>query len=180
MKKHPHDASRPARKSVLAAVADSDTEALALALSPRQRAFAREYVVDFNGSAAAVRAGYSVKYPDRQASQLMKNPGVAAYIDDLTQSKQAKLISVDPEYVVAQVTAIISKADTKDGDKLRALELLARHLGMFIERTEISGKDGEAIEIKKIEEDVADFTRTIAGLANRGRKDGVSKLAFVE
>jgi phage terminase small subunit len=144
------------------------------------RAFAREYVVDFNGSAAAIRAGYSSKYPDRQASTLLKHKGVAAYIDHLSQSKEAAIISIDPDYVISQVTQIISKDGTKDGDKLRALELLARHLGMFIERTEISGKDGEAIAYKKVEEEVADFTRAIAGLSKRGGAGSAAKLALVE
>lgn len=178
--KHPHDKNRPESAAVVRALENDDIPALENALSPRQRAFAREYIVDFNGSAAAVRAGYSNNYPDRQASNLLRHRGIARLIDHLSASKEAKLIAINPDYVISQITAIISKEGTRDGDKLRALELLARHLGMFIERTEISGKDGEAIAIKKIEEDVADFTRTISSLANRGRKGGLSSLALVE
>lgn len=165
--RHPHDASRPESQAVLNALASGDIDQLELALSPRQRAFCHEYIVDFNGTAAAIRAGYSTNYPDRQAHNLLKNKGVAAYIDFLTRSKEAQIVSVNPDYVIQQVTAIITKEGTRDGDKLRALELLARHLGMFIDRTEISGKDGEAIKYQEIETEANDFTRKIMDIASR-------------
>lgn len=142
--------------------------ALAKALTVRQRRFCEEYILDFNGSAAAVRAGYSPKYADRQAYQLLKqHDGCIAYIDHLTRSKEAKIMSVNPDYVIQRVMAIINNHEAKDGDKLRGLELLARHLGMFIDRTEITGKDGGAIETKKIAEDAADFARAIADMVKR-------------
>lgn len=156
-------------KNVQKALDNLDTKALALALTPRQRAFAHEYVVDYDATKAAVRAGYASQYANRQGYQLVKHPGVSTLIDHLTLSKEAKLTAISPEYVLQQVTSIIQKVDAKDGDKLRGLELLARHLGMFIERTEISGKDGSAIEInqRRIEEEAAGFTNLIKGLKDR-------------
>jgi phage terminase small subunit len=145
-------------------------EALGLALSPMQLAFAKEYTVDHNGTAAAMRAGYSIKFADRQAHVLMRHRGVRAMIDHLTLSKEAKLVSISPDYVIQKVTEIVTKADAKDGDKLRGLELLARHLGMFIERQEITGKDGGPLEIeqrKQIEENARDFNTFLKGLSKR-------------
>jgi phage terminase small subunit len=52
-------------------------------LSPKRRAFAREYVLDHNATAAAVRAGYSERSATSQASQLLDMPAVKAEIDRL-------------------------------------------------------------------------------------------------
>lgn len=176
--KHPHDKTRPESKAVLDAIERDDMDALKLALSPRQRRFCQEYIVDFNGSAAVVRAGYSPNYPDRQASQLKRNAGVSKYIDHLSMSKEAQIMSVSPEYVIQRVTEIVTKESAKDGDKLRGLELLARHLGMFIDRTEITGRDGEAIAIeqRRVEEDAQSFLHLLKGMQNKGavRKEVVN------
>lgn len=45
-------------------------------LSAKQKAFVREYVVDFNGAAAAVRAGYSPKGSSAGAARLLANVSV--------------------------------------------------------------------------------------------------------
>ena len=168
--KHPHDASRPENAAVVKALEAGDMDALAIALSPMQLGFCREYVVDHNGTAAALRAGYAPTYADRQAHILMRHKGVRAMIDHLTLSKEAKIVSVSPDYVIQKVTEIVTKDSAKDGDKLRGLELLARHLGMFIERQEITGKDGGPLEIErrqKIEEEAENFTNFLKGLSKR-------------
>lgn len=169
MAKYPHDKTRPASQGVRKALAKGDMKALALALTPRQRAFCQEYVVDFNATASAIRAGYSLNYPDRQGAALMMNPGIKEYINHLTTSKEAKITAINPDYVIQKVTEIISKEGTKDGDTLRALELLARHLGMFIDRTEITGKDGGAIELeqRKVEEEAENFMNAMEFLRKK-------------
>lgn len=157
------------RKTIRDLAEKGDIEGLLRALTTRQRRFCEEYIIDFNGSAAYVRAGYSPNYADRGAYQLLQNPGIRCYIDHLTRSKEAAITLINPDYVIARVTEIINSAE-KDSDKLRGLELLARHLGMFIERTEITGKDGGPIEHKKMAEDAQEFARTLAGLVDRSKK----------
>jgi hypothetical protein len=149
MANHPYDPTRPESASVLKALEDDDMERLWLVLTPRQRQFCKEYVVDFNGQAAAIRAGYATKYADRQAHQLMKHRGVARYIEHLTTSQSAKIMSVDPDYIIQGIVNIIQKESGKDGDKLRGYELLARIKGLFIDKQEITGKDGGAIEVEQ-------------------------------
>ena len=51
------------------------------ALTPKQAAFCREYVVDSNGTQAAIRAGYSRGGASSQASGLLRNPKVAAALE---------------------------------------------------------------------------------------------------
>lgn len=152
--KHPHNSKRPSPAAVKKALAKGDMEALRIALTPRQYAFCREYVTDFHGAAAAVRAGYSPKYAERQAYLLQINEGVRAMIDHLTLSAQAKAVAINPDWVTQKTVEIVQSAE-KPSDQMRALELLAKILGMLKDRTEISGPDGDAIRIEqqKIEED---------------------------
>lgn len=163
---------RPATAAVKKAVAKRDVKKVRLALTPRQRAFCDEYVVDFNATAAAMRAGYSTKWADRQAHLLMHNEGVAFLIDELSRSKEAKIMSVDPDYVLQRVTEIINKEGAKDSDKLRGLELLARHLGMLTDKHEITGKDGEAIRIEqqRISEESDQFMNLVKRLTERANQ----------
>ncbi len=170
--KYPHDSKRPESAAVRRALEALDVEALRVALTPRQRAFAHEYVVDFNATAAAIRAGYAPTYSEQQGHILTKHKGVMFLIDHLTQSKEAKIVSVSPEYVLQGITAILQKEGARDGDKLRGLELLARHLGMLTDKTEITGKDGQPlIEKQKIDEEASAFTALMKKLQDRADND---------
>ena len=56
-------------------------------LSEKQRRFVREWLIDMNGSRAAIRAGYSEKSAANTASRLMKDPDVQAYRNELLKAK---------------------------------------------------------------------------------------------
>ena len=56
-------------------------------LSEKQRRFVREWLVDMNGTRAAVRAGYSEKSAANTASRLLKDPDVQAYRNELLKAK---------------------------------------------------------------------------------------------
>jgi phage terminase small subunit len=171
--KHPYDTSRPECAAVKKALANNDMKAMKIALTVRQRAFSHEYVVDFKGKDACIRAGYSPKYADRQAYLNLHHQGIAAYIDHLTMSKAAKMTAITPDYIISRITAIINDGEAKDGDKLRGLEMLARHLGMFIDKTEITGKDGGAIEVeqRRVEEESQSFLHQLKQLKDRAESD---------
>lgn len=56
-------------------------------LGEKQKRFVREWLVDMNGTRAAVRAGYSEKSAANTASRLMKDPDVQAYRNELLKAK---------------------------------------------------------------------------------------------
>lgn len=56
-------------------------------MTDQMRAFAAQYVIDFNGTAAAIRAGYSEKTAAAQASRLLAREDVQA----LVQQKMARV-----------------------------------------------------------------------------------------
>ena len=151
----PHDTSRPSAKAVKLALAKDDMDALKLALTPRQRAFCEEYIMDFKGQEACIRAGYSPKCAARQAYLLHMNLGIQTYIDHLRRSREQKIAVADADYVVAKITTVMNAEKTRDSDILRGAELLAKILGMLKDRTEISGPDGEAIRVQneRVEQD---------------------------
>ena len=75
------------------------------AMTARQLAFCREYLKDYIGGKAAIRAGYSRKGADQQASVLLRNPKVMKELGRLSAqvTKKAELTAVD---VLASVTAV--------------------------------------------------------------------------
>lgn len=176
MAKAKHNPERPESPAVRKALEAQDMAALELALTPRQRQFCKEYIVDFNGSAAAVRAGYATQYSDRQAHQLLKHKGVIAYTEHLMTSQAAKIMSVDADYIVQGIINIIQRDEGKDGDKLRGYELLARLKGLFIDKTEITGRDGEAIKIeqRRIDEEADSFLNALAIMRKKNEKKVVT------
>ncbi len=72
------------------------------------------------------------------------------------------------------VGAIAEISQTKDGalkvklhDKQAALVNIGKHLGMFKERVEHTGKDGGPIQTEQVQNDADAFTRAIASIASR-------------
>lgn len=155
-------------KKSMEAMNNGTTQDVIETLTGKQIRFCEEYLVDMNATQAVLRAGYSTNNAKQIAFQLMENPAIRLAIDAL-RAERLKHTDVTKDYVLQKIIKTLEAAE-EDGNHnatLRAAELLAKHLGMFVERTEISGPDGKAIEHKKIEEDVADFTRTIASLSKR-------------
>jgi phage terminase small subunit len=59
-------------------------------LTPKQTKFCEEYLVDLNGTQAAIRAGYSARTAQEQASENLSKPMIQALIQELRQSQQER------------------------------------------------------------------------------------------
>lgn len=68
-------------------------------LSPKQAMFVKEYLVDLNGTQAAIRAGYSAKTADVQASRLLANAKVQAAIQE-AMSKRSERVEITADMVL--------------------------------------------------------------------------------
>jgi hypothetical protein len=164
-KNKPRDAIKP---SVQAALDAGNVQEVIDNLTERQRRFVEEYLVDYNGSAAVQRAGYNTKYPARLAAEMLHHPGIKAAIDQLTLERAEKS-TLKPEYVLKKLQRTVELAE-KEGNHsavLRGCEILARALGMFIERKEISGPNGDAIKLQEVREGADAFTRAINSIIER-------------
>jgi phage terminase small subunit len=150
-------------------VATGKAEDIMNLLTEKQLAFCKEYLIDFNGAAAVLRAGYQTKYANRMAYELMDHPAIKFAIRHLADRRQADT-AIKPDYVIKKVVKAIEEAD-RDGKSaivLKGCELLARHLGMFIERQEISGPNGDPIKYQQVQEAADAFTSAISSLIERG------------
>ena len=113
-------------------------------MNARQQRFVTEYLVDLNATQAAIRAGYSPKTAQQQGSRLLTNVVVKQAIA-AQHARQLKAVEVRIEDVLRDVMAIAhtdlhtlteqSGVPARWTDKLKALELLMKHLGLAAPET---------------------------------------------
>ena len=123
-----------------------------MALKKKQIVFCKEYVKDYNGTQAAIRAGYKESNAASQASRLLSNPEIIEEIKN--QQKQLLEAScLTEEKVIKNLEEVLDRCLTKNAvtewnyeehcmvetgqwtfdskGALKAIELLGKHLGMF-------------------------------------------------
>lgn len=125
---------------------------MALSLKKKQIKFCEEYVKDYNGTQAAIRAGYKESNAASQACRLLKNDEVIKFIKE-NQKELQKKSCLTEEKVISQLEEILDRCLTKNAvtewdynehcmvetgqwtfdskGALKAIELLGKHLGMF-------------------------------------------------
>lgn len=72
-------------------------------LSAKQQAFVVEWLVDYNGTQAAIRAGYSPGTAVVKASQLLANPKIKPIIEHL-KKKDLEQANLSKESILARVS----------------------------------------------------------------------------
>lgn len=113
---------------------------------PTQERFIDEYMIDFNATRAAIRAGYSRETAHVQASRMLSYPNIKAEI--AARVEQRRLESQGRAQKVIDDLHDIAASAVKDADKIRANELLGKHYGLFndkIEHTHYNGGDAPQI-----------------------------------
>ena len=106
-------------------------------LSDKQKQFCIEYLKDFNGTQAAIRAGYSKATSNEQASRLLINVNIKDYIKSLAD----ELLNDDIQDIFENRRFWKSMRDddeTSEMARLKASELLGKHKAMFTEKVEIT------------------------------------------
>ena len=156
-------------------------------LTPKQMRFVDEWLIDFNGKQAAIRAGYSAKTAEATAARLLRNVKVQAeisrrqkdlqkrtevsqdrvvkelariafaniadylHVETQTRTKddgtevtyqivmlsETEDLSVDQRAAIAGIKQGANGVEVKLHDKIKALELLGRHIGMFNDKLEV-------------------------------------------
>ena len=103
-------------------------------LTEKQKRFGEEYLIDLNATQAA-RAGY--KNPEIGRQLITKN-NVLNYINEL-RKEQSQRTGINADIVLKELEKIaLADTDISGKEKIKALELLGKHLGMFSERKEDS------------------------------------------
>lgn len=142
-------------------------------LTPKQQRFCEEYLVDLNATQAALRAGYSPKGTKTQASLLLANINIQRQLMRL-RSDLTERVNVDVDWVLsklvenhARATQAIEVVDS-DGNKIgeykyegavanRALELLGKHFGAFVDRHQIDFTDNTGVLAISAEQSAEDW-----------------------
>lgn len=101
-------------------------------LNDKQAAFVREYLVDFNATQAAIRAGYSKRTAGSQAHDLLKKPEIQDALKD-GQKRLAEITETEAEWVRRRLKeeATDYTEFASHSARIRALELLGKINGVF-------------------------------------------------
>lgn len=100
-------------------------------LTPKQQRFIEEYVVDFNGSAAAIRAGYAESGSRQEATRLLANADIAAAVE-ARKKEISDRVALTPEWVLGELQDIARACKaTMPAVAKSALELLGKHVGLW-------------------------------------------------
>lgn len=126
-------------------------------LTEKQKRFVAEYLMDLNATQAAKRAGYSANRASELGYQLLQKTTVQEALKDALQERSERT-GITQDAVIEELgkVAFADAADYTDAvlkyaNKLKALELLGKHLGLF----EREGRKEDAGEVK-IVDDIAE------------------------
>lgn len=108
-------------------------------LTHKQQLFIKEYLIDFNGTQAAIRAGYSKNSAQPTASENLSKPIIQKELSKAIAKKMNKA-DITVEYVLDNIKGIIDNRKAKDNDRLKGLELLGKYLKLFFDKIEHSGE----------------------------------------
>lgn len=139
-------------------------------LTDKQARFVEEYLVDLNATAAYLRAGYKCSEDAARinASKLLTNTNISQAVQTALAERSART-EITQDYVLANLKEIVERCmqrapvvdrrgrqiyddegnavwafDAKNAN--RALELLGKHLGLFIEKQKVT-LDGDPLRI---------------------------------
>lgn len=76
-----------------------------MALTDKQEAFCREYLIDLNATQAAIRAGYSEKTANEQGSQNLAKLSIQTRIQELMNDRSERL-EINADYVLNRLVEI--------------------------------------------------------------------------
>ena len=115
-----------------------------------RRAFVAEYLVDKNGTQAAIRAGYSPKSAHVQASRLLSNDKVKTDIAQ-AEAKRDVRTNMSQDFVIdrLRLEAMGDGQDTNAGARIRATELLGKIQNMFTDKVQVENV-GPAPELRLV------------------------------
>lgn len=143
-------------------------------LNGMQKLFCSEYLADLNATQAAIRAGYSKDTACVQGSRLLSADKIQAEIQRLMDRRTARC-NITADWVLNTLVETVERCkqarpvldrkgqvvmaeDDETGELrpvyqydaanvIRATELLGKHLKLFSDRVELTGRNGGAIEV---------------------------------
>ena len=113
-------------------------------LNARQRKFAEYYAQSGNAAESAVKAGYSAKYANTNASKLLQNTTIANYIKALSDKlKDERIMSAKDRQVALSDIARNDGQDTSD--RIRAIDTLNKMTGEYTVKVDAKVEQSEKL-----------------------------------
>lgn len=117
-------------------------------LNAKQRLFVSHYIIDRNATKAAIAAGYPKAGARTQGPRLLQNVAVARAVE-LALTKLVSSNELKAADVLGELRELafhkVTKKQIRTSDKVKALEMLAKHFKLLTEVHEHSGKDGQPL-----------------------------------
>lgn len=106
-------------------------------LTEKQKRFCEEYLIDLNATQAAMRAGYSKKTAYSIGDENLRKPEIQEYCRHLMQERSERT-GINADVVLEELRQIaLADAEITGREKMKALELLGKHIGMFDGKAQI-------------------------------------------
>ncbi len=121
-------------------------------LNEKQKQFCNEYLIDFNGTQAAIRAGYSPKSAYSTANENLRKPEIQSYLKELIENRNERT-KITQDDVIKDIIEVKNRCMQKapvmfmgkqvqdeSGNNLwkfdsqgatKALDMLAKHTGIY-------------------------------------------------
>lgn len=112
-------------------------------LTPKEQRFVEEYPIDFNGTKAVIRAGYSAKSAASIASENLRKPHILEAISKVMERRSERTgVTADDVVRILWETMdrcrVAGPAHAKD--VIKCCELLGRHVAMFTDNQDVNLK----------------------------------------
>jgi phage terminase small subunit len=110
-------------------------------LTDKQQLFCKEYLIDLNGTQAAIRAGYSENTAQEISSENLSKPLIQEYLTELKAEREQKL-EINAQWVLNQAVKVhnMTLQDKDHTNALKALDLIGKHvnIGAFNTKMDIN------------------------------------------
>lgn len=113
-------------------------------LNARQKKFAEYYAQSGNAAESAVKAGYSAKYANTNASKLLQNTTIANYIKELSEKlKDERIMTAKDRQVL--LSDIARDDENEPNDRIKAVDTLNTMTGEYTVKVDAKVEQSEKL-----------------------------------
>lgn len=134
-------------------------------LTPKQRRFVEEYLVDLNATQAAIRAGYSGRTARQAGAENLAKPVIREAVA-AGQAALSERTEVSQNWVVTRLRdeATLTGEGASHSARVKAIELLGRHIGMWPNKVDVSGSVRHEVKVVSDADRLAALNRLYAAV----------------
>lgn len=113
-------------------------------LNARQKKFTEYYAQSGNAAESAVKAGYSAKYANTNASKLLQNTTIANYIKELSEKlKDERIMTAKDRQVL--LSDIARDDENEPNDRIKAVDTLNKMTGEYTVKVDAKVEQSEKL-----------------------------------